>query len=139
VLMPKHSQAAAALFNHDHVEPPRCVLVEGVFDALRLPNLAIATLGAHLTAQQRRALKRLRYTQVILMRDGDTTGRNAALQEALELVAARFEEVMIATLPDGVDPGSATEEQLDEALANAHAVDVGYGSRTVLEKEVHQQ
>lgn len=135
VLMPRGSDAKHALFNHASVQPPLCVLVEGVFDALKMPSLAIATLGAHLSEYQRRSLKRLGYTHVVLMRDGDQTGIDAAIKEALELRAAMFSEVHMAMLPRGMDPGAASTQDLEQALAEMRYVDVDYG-RAVLKEVV---
>lgn len=136
VLMPKGSDAKHALFNHASVAPPLCVLVEGPFDALAMPDLAIATLGAHLSEYQRRGLKRLGYTHVVLMRDPDSTGIDAAVKEALELKAAMFKEVHVAMLPrGGKDPGEAPIEDLEKALAEMKLVEVDYG-RAVLKEVV---
>ena len=144
VLMPRDSQAGRALFNYDRlskapVPHSGTIIVEGVFDALALleHNLShvVATLGAHITDQQRRLLKRLGRTNVVLLRDGDTAGRTAAIEEARELHAARF-DVSIAQLPDDVDPGSATVEELTAALHQAKTVDQDVGLEAL--REVHQ-
>lgn len=134
VLTPPMSQAANALFGYDIVSASYDTvrLVEGVFDAMRMWNLGyystLATLGAHVTPEQRRLLKRKGYTTVVLVRDGDNAGREAALKEARELHAAGFKHVMIADLPDGVDPGNATNEQMSIALNTAREISSDYGS-----------
>lgn len=57
------------------------------------------------------------------------------MKEALELRAAMFKEVCMAMLPWGVDPGAASSEQLEKALAEMKLVDVDYG-RAVLKEVV---
>lgn len=130
VLNAPNSLAGRALFNYDNdrgnnmwptgpVEP--CViLTESVFDSMSLERRhfwAMSTLGAHITDDQRRLLKRKGIKRVVLMRDGDLAGRSAAKVEAQELRAAFF-KVAIANLPDTVDPASATDKQIVTALAD---------------------
>jgi DNA primase len=117
------TRAGSALFNIDNIQPPWVVLVEGPFDALRLPDLAVATLGSRLSKNQRRHLKRKGFSHVIIMRDADDTGQRSAVEDAMELVSAGF-SVYIAPLPLGVyDPGEASDEDLRWSLANAKPVE----------------
>ena len=145
-LMPPDAQAGRALFGYDRLSPVitapewtprgRVYVVEGVFDAIAMWEKGrpetVATLGAHITNHQRRLLKRKGYTRVTLVRDGDTAGVNAAVEEARGLHAARF-DVSIAQLPDGVDPGSATLQQLDAAVNEASPIELDYGSESIRE------
>ncbi len=137
VLMPPGSTASQALFNYDS---PRnalqeTILVEGVFDALKLiptvPNV-IATLGAHITTEQRLLLKRKGDTNVILLRDGDKAGLEASIKEARLLKAAMM-NVKIAILPEGKDPNSATLEEVYKALDNAKLIEKDYGVESLRE------
>jgi len=130
ILTAHGSQAGRALFNIDNLEPPACTLVEGVFDALRLQRIAAATLGTHSTQEQRDILKDMGFHIIVLLRDGDDAGRRAARIEAFELRDAMF-EVWIADLPDGVDPGSATEEQLHQVLWDAKKVENDYSYEAI--------
>lgn len=102
----------------------RIVLVEGVFDALRMPNMAVATLGARLSVRQREAIASLRPESVCIMRDGDEAGRKQTLDDARSLLAAGL-RVFLAALPDGVDPASATPTTLWNALRSAPEVSLG--------------
>ncbi len=145
VLMPKGSQAERALFGYDRLaENGVCwtdlILVEGVFDAMAMWRYGfretIATLGAHLTDIQRALVKRLRPERVVLLRDGDAAGREAAIKDAREL-AYDLLPVSIALLPDGTDPASASREDIRKALQEARPVDTEYGVETM--KEVHKR
>ena len=141
VLMPEGSQAERALFGYDEMPEaaPSVVLVEGVFDVLRLWELGhravMATLGAHLTDLQRALVKQLKPKSVVLLRDGDTAGRKAAIKEGREL-AYDMLNVSIASLPEGTDPCSAEPKDIRRALDEARPVTVDYGIET--QKEVHQ-
>lgn len=146
ILMPKGSLAALALFGYDllpchNINPGPCdhpdgiVLVEGVFDAIRMWELGyehtLATLGAHITDQQRVLLKRLAPRRIVLLRDGDQAGREAAAKESQELAAsASGPPVYIAILPEGADPESATPKQIQEALDKVQPLQLQYGMET---------
>lgn len=141
VLMPSGSQASKALFGYDRVVKGReywtsLIIVEGVFDAIRMWQIGygetVATLGAHITEDQRRLLKRLKPDAVILLRDADDAGRESTIKEARELRAAMF-NVSIATLPEGTDPGSATPQAIKQSLDTAWNVVVDYGSASLEE------
>jgi DNA primase len=123
-----NSDASLCLFNIDRLDPPHVVLVEGVFDAMRISEFAAATLGAHLTVWQRRHLKRRGFTDVTLLRDNDEVGQHEQAKEAMELVAAGF-RVYLAQLPEGIhDPGmspdtpAATRQQLYDCIKAATPV-----------------
>ena len=136
VLMPKDSKASGALFNHVNLDGYNpAILVEGVFDALKLiptiPNV-VATLGAHITVDQRILLKRKGYSDVILLRDGDTAGLEASIKEARLLKTAMM-NVRIAILPDGKDPNSATLEEVYTALNNAKLIEKDLGVESLRE------
>lgn len=142
VLMPKGSQAERALFGYDELFTERAhwsnlIVVEGVFDAIRMWEIGyretVATLGAHITELQRVLMRRLKPDRVILLRDGDKAGREAALKEAREL-AADFLPVSIAHLPDGTDPGNVEPAVLRAALAGATPVGEDYGIETMKEE-----
>jgi 5S rRNA maturation endonuclease (ribonuclease M5) len=148
VLMPKGSQAERALFGYDTlpckigpagpcVHPGGIILVEGIFDALRMWELGhfhtLATLGAHTTELQRVLVKRLKPSLVILLRDADDTGREAAIKEAREF-AVNMLPVSIARLPEaGADPDSASPEHIRQALDAAKPVELDYGVEAMTE------
>lgn len=142
VLMPPGSQAERALFGYDRLAENRTdhlILTEGVLDAMimwqRGYSETIATLGAHLTEIQRALVKRLAPHRVYLLRDGDAPGRKGAIRDAREL-ACDLLPVSIALLPDGTDPASASQEDIERALHKARPVETEYGVETM--KEVHR-
>ena len=145
VLMPPNSQASRALFGYDLLMEERSywnelIIVEGVFDALKLWDLGyretIATLGAHITDVQMALLKRLRPDNVVIMRDADEAGDSAAIQEGRILISNMF-NVSIAHLPLGSDPGIASAPDIRMALERAIPVTLDYGDESLREVQSH--
>lgn len=150
VLMPSGSKASEALYRYDDLGTKGpLIIVEGVWDVLKVKQVSyrkqlgvvqevcfyenvVATLGAHMTDAQRRLVQQTGFSSVVLLRDGDQTGRKAAIKEARELKAMML-NVKIANLPDGVDPGSASTEQLREAIQFAKPVGEDYGTESIKE------
>ena len=150
VLMPLGSKASEALFGYDDLPTKGpLIIVEGVWDALAVKGVidsnptapfsgvysypsVVATLGAHMTDAQRRLVQQTGFSSVVLLRDGDQVGREAAIKEARELKAMML-NVKIANLPDGVDPGSASTEQIREAIQFAKPVGEDYGTESIKE------
>lgn len=133
VLHPLGMKSSLLLFGLDDVAPDSAVvLTEGPFDALRIGG-AVATMGAKMSPQQRHLLQERGITTVVILYDGDNSGRRAAKRVGRELVAAGF-TVEIANLPDGVDPGSATMLQLIKAIQEA--VPVTLTSNKELERKM---
>lgn len=132
VLTPKDSLASSAIFGYDiALRSPRVIkLVEGVLDALRMMTLGytnmMATLGAHITPEQRRLLKRLEPESVVLLRDSDQAGMDAVFKESAELSSV-FINCKVALLPDGTDPGSASPEDITTGLQGAFEIQTNYG------------
>lgn len=134
VLTAPGTSLSGVLFNLDNITPPRVVLVEGVFDALKLREVAVATLGARLSWEQIRLLKRRGFDTIIIMPDNDETGWQAAAKHAWTLLP-HFEAVYLAPLPPGVkDAGEATEEQLREGLDKMRPITYDLGEDCL---EVH--
>lgn len=110
---------ANCLFNYDHVVGEReVILVEGVFDALRLPQRAIATLGNKISTRQVDLLTAGGFERLILCYDADA--RSQALHYADRL--PEYVEVCVARLPKGYDPGNAPALVLDRVLREARPV-----------------
>lgn len=121
----------------------RAILVEGYFDQIALDRAgmgeALATCGTALSEEHARNLRR-RTRNVVLLFDGDTAGRRAALR-ALELLLPHGLRVKAAALPPGEDPDTillhkgadALRELVDQAppalaLAIDEAVATGCGT-----------
>ena len=124
VLYPAGSRRSDVVFNLDRLErlqhPRPLIITEGVFDALRLPNCAVAILGSQMSAQQVTLLGRLPvgWRPFIIMMDGDKPGRNASLQIHRSLWSHGIPHVE-ARLPEGTDPSDAPEEVLRETIDKA--------------------
>lgn len=114
----------ATLFNFDAVRSSRStsvVVVEGVFDALRLPSEAVALLGSSASATQVSLISGLvRGRECILALDGDEAGYKGALKVA-EALTAELVPLRVAVLPEGADPGSMDIDELHRCLTNAQA------------------
>ena len=122
-LHPEDVRMAQLLFNIDRMrQNQEIVLMEGVFDALRLPAQAVCSFGAHLSREQR-ALLRKRTDKVIICWDGDEVGRAGAHRVAQELVSDLI-TVRIARLPDGTDPGNLPLDVLRARIAVAEPFDL---------------
>ena len=84
------------------------ILVEGYFDVIRLHSVgfgnSVAPLGTALTEHQARVISKL-VSRVVLLFDGDSAGKSAALKGAKVLVKFPI-EVLVAFLPSGEDPDS---------------------------------
>lgn len=145
VLMAVESQAARALFGYDLLVDERrhwkeLIVVEGVFDALRLWDLGyretVATLGAHITDLQMALMKHLRPSAVVLMRDADEAGDTAAIKEGRALLSNMF-SVSIAHLPENSDPSEASPQDIRTALEKAIPVTLDYGDESLREEQAH--
>jgi DNA primase len=125
---PAGAQPSRALFNIDVIDSKSVIMVEGVFDALRLLQLSgnvVATLGTNLSAHQRQLLREHGVQEVFLMWDGDPPGRANAARVAAELQAAMF-HVKHCSLPEGVDPGSASWDTMTDAVLSATEAEPTY-------------
>ena len=84
----------------------RLIFVEGYLDVIRLHENgfedAVAPCGTALTPEHLKIVRRYADT-VILLFDGDTAGKNAALKHA-NLLLPHALESFIVTLPEGDDP-----------------------------------
>lgn len=117
VLYPQGSRTGEALFNIERVWGAKeIVLTEGVFDALALPNKAVAVLGSNLTDGQISLLEEAGAEHITLCYDPDAAGRRAVLHA--EQLEHRF-DVSLATLPSGLDPAKAPPTVLQHALTTA--------------------
>ncbi len=112
--LPKHT----LLYNYHRVPEnlqQSLVLVECPWGVMRLAQLqipAVALLGTHLSPSQQALLPTT--TPVILMFDGDQTGRKATLRIHKTLQPSR--RVFSLSLPDGTDPDDLSDESLNALL-----------------------
>jgi DNA primase len=108
------------LFNHHRARATgndQVIVVEGFFDCMRVHQAGfgcvVALMGARLSVPQRAVLVE-QYREIILMLDGDPTGRSATAQIASDLAPART--VTEALLAPGVQPDQMTCEQIRRIL-----------------------
>lgn len=125
VLTPQSREGAhpsLTLYNYDAVrgaKPANPVVVEGAFDALRLPARAVALMTSHASATQIALLAALaRGGDLTLCLDGDDAGYIGALKIA-EALTSEMVRVKVALLPEGEDPCSVRLEILHKALDSA--------------------
>ena len=124
VLYPSGSSPSRTLFNAERAtqraQDGYLIIVEGIFDALRLREHAVALLGSSLSASQARQAQALRPQKVTVCMDGDKEGRAAAQEAAKRLVSMMpLADICIAALPEGEDPASASWPDLSRALDRA--------------------
>lgn len=94
------------LYNMDHVYRNRAVVVEGIFDAWRIGDGAVATFGTKYTREQLRLLKGLK--QVFVLYDSDAY--SIAEKLAYDLTAF-VPQVEILKLSEG-DPDNLTDDDV---------------------------
>lgn len=98
------------------------IVVEGALDALMLWQRGfnvVAILGSYPSDAQVEKLVMMtpRDARLVIMADGDDAGRK--MTENLGGKTGSRVPTLDAVLPDGVDPGEATDEQIDDALRQA--------------------
>jgi len=99
---------------------PGVVMVEGFFDCLQVHQAGIpsvvALMGAWLSAPQEQLLRQ-NFREIMLMLDGDQTGRRASAAIAARLAPAV--SVRVIALEPGVQPDQLTSAQLRELCQRA--------------------
>ena len=114
VLTADGAQQGACLFNVDGVRGlKRVVVVEGVFDALVIPEIAVATFGKRMSDAQAALLLRAGVRHVTFAYDADAAQSN-------QLMARRFSltfDADVVVLPDGEDPSSLGRERMLSIIA----------------------
>jgi DNA primase len=94
------------------------VIVEGFFDCMKVHQAAIRSvvglMGSVLYESQRHALY-ARFRRVVLLLDGDPTGRKASTVIAEKLRRPHC-AVQVVLLPDGVQPDQLSAKDIEEAL-----------------------
>lgn len=123
--VPPWCHTSKLLFNIDEVVgKEECVLVEGQFDAFRLPDRMVCTFGKKISQEQVRLLVQAGVKKITLCYDGDAG--KAGVEFAVRL--PEFIDVYKATLPPEYDPGNAPTMELLQALKDAKPVDVAVHS-----------
>jgi DNA primase len=120
---PPGFQKSRVLFNYHRAQATvaqTVILVEGSFDCMRVHQAGypsvVALMGARLSAAQK-ALLANRFSAVVLLLDGDPTGRAATSQIARDLAPACLVETIL--LPPAMQPDQMTTHQIQDAIAGA--------------------
>jgi DNA primase len=120
---PAGFQKSQVLFNYHRVHgaaADQVIVVEGFFDCMRVHQAGfpgvVALMGARLSGTQKELLTG-RFSKIVLLLDGDATGRAATSRIAGGLAPAY--SVAELLLPPGVQPDQMTADQIRQALAGA--------------------
>jgi DNA primase len=120
---PAGFQKSQVLFNYHrvrHAAGDPVIVVEGFFDCMRVHQAGfpavVALMGARLSGAQQELLTG-RFSKVVLLLDGDATGRTATARIAGDLApASSITEVL---LPGSMQPDQMAEEQIQQVLREA--------------------
>lgn len=114
-LYPKGMRKSGCLFGYDIANGFRnCILVEGVFDTLRVGFDAIAILGSSLSTEQISLLYNADFQRITIMLDSDAFEKSIKICRQLE----SYFEVHLIILTEG-DPGSHSHRWLRDAIDSA--------------------
>ena len=118
---PAGFQKSHVLFNYHRAletSSNRLIVVEGFFDCIRVHQAGfpcvVALMGARLSRAQR-ALVTDRFSNIVLLLDGDPTGRRATAQIASDLAPALT--VTDVLLPAGLQPDQMPAVEIRQVLA----------------------
>jgi len=119
---PAGFQKSQVLFNYYRacgVTGDQVIVVEGFFDCMRVHQAGfagvVALMGARLSSTQKELLT-ARFSKIVLLLDGDATGRAATTQIAGSLASGSVTELL---LPPGVQPDQMTADQILQVLEGA--------------------
>jgi len=125
-LFPPGFRKSQVVFNlHRAVEETarpagRAIVVEGFFDCLRVHQSGcrnvVALMGSSLSEAQEKLLRE-RFRELVLMLDGDDTGRRASQQLATQLW--RKVSLSIVQVPRGRQPDQLSGEEIQRILCGA--------------------
>lgn len=96
------------LYNIDNCDDT-VIVVEGIFDVLRLGDNSCATFGTSYTPQQLLLLKD--FNRIFLLYDGDSNAQTKAKKATGMLSNIVKGEIHVVTLPQGQDPDSLSDEE----------------------------
>jgi len=117
---PAGFQKSQVLFNYHRARGAagdRVIVVEGFFDCMRVHQAGfagvVALMGARLSRAQKEPLTG-RFSKIVLLLDGDATGRAATTQIAGSLASASAVTELL--LPPGVQPDQMAADQIRRVL-----------------------
>jgi DNA primase len=100
-------------------KPKRVTVVEGFFDAMRIPEAArlnIVALMGSLMSEVQEELFATHFKGITLMPDGDEAGKRATEEIALRLARRVF--VRIASVLDGRQPDELSDDELNNIFGS---------------------
>ena len=102
-------------FNFDNaIESNNIIVVEGIWDALRIGDNGLALLGSYITKRQLEVLREYSIDEVTIMLDADASKKIYILGHLLSFVAKR---VYVALLDKG-DPGEMSKKEIEKKIEN---------------------
>lgn len=119
---PAGADVSSVLFPLDAIKDfTQVILVEGIFDALNMHDMGytntLCIFGTNnFNAGKAKMLDEYGCRHVILMMDGDTAGRQAAVK-IQKLLSQRSIHTSIVNMEDGKDPGSIDEMEAEAYLS----------------------
>ena len=100
------------LFNMDNCRSKRAVVVEGPFDAMRIGDGVIATLGIGMTLAQMELLA-VRYSSIVFLFDPEVKAQERAKKHSYTLLSElEIQDVSVVDMEWEHDPGSLTDEEV---------------------------
>lgn len=135
ILHPKGSNNSQFLINIDKViGNDRILLVEGPFDMLKLPDIAVASSGKHLSTTQLAMLLQSQAREVTLGYDTDAwtieRGRKTSAVADIYTALSKYTNLTYIEFEEGKDPGNTPEPVLRDKLLHAKPLTLS----TVIEK-----
>jgi DNA primase len=131
---PAGFEKSRVLFNYyraREAKEDRVIVVEGFFDCMRVHQAGFPSVVALMGARLSRAHKDLlsRFSRVVLLLDGDTTGRAATEQIASDLAPAHT--VIPLELRADTQPDQLSEEQIRQVLTATERREVSRHGLTI--------
>jgi len=124
ILHPKGSNNSQFLINIDKViGNDRILLVEGPFDMLKLPDIAVASSGKHLSNTQLAMLLQCQAREITLGYDTDAwaieRGRKSSAVADIYSALSKHTNLTYIEFEEGKDPGNTPEPVLRDKLLHA--------------------
>lgn len=121
-LYPVGCKTGRMLFNFDSASRYKhIVLVEGVFDAIRVGPQGMAILGSSLSESQLGMILSSKASSITLMFDPDKAGTKATLQSA-EKLRPYYSSIQAVALPKGKDPDDFSHAALWQIIQAAPSI-----------------
>ncbi len=112
ILYPSGPKTGQMLFNYDEAkEHTHVVLVEGVFDAIRVGRKCMALLGDRLSAAQLSLLLASKAEKVTLLLDPDVAGDRGA-KKVMARLRPYYRWLRVVHLPGGKDPDTFSRAEV---------------------------